>query len=263
MSNRIGPNRRHFMSIAGRLLALAGGLAASNAQAGDFRGTGIFKRGGAKCFLEGTRIATVDGDRAVETLRPGDMVLTSSGVAKVAWVCRQSFDLQATIPTRAFVMDAIRPVRVARHALDANSPSADLFLSPSHSLLIDGAFIPVLELVNGVSIAQVSPAEDRVAYYNLLLERHEAIYAEGALVESLLLSSEEDLLAFENGAAHLSEFRARPQVMTPAVPYRSYKGASHLTALLRRAVSPIVDVRDPVQVAYDRIASRSDRARAA
>lgn len=42
--------------------------------------------GGKPCFLRGTRIRTVDGDRKIEDIRTGDLVVTKSGAAKpVLW----------------------------------------------------------------------------------------------------------------------------------------------------------------------------------
>jgi len=39
-------------------------------------------------------------------------------------------------------------------------------------------------------------------------------------------------------------------------PYYS-RARAHLKALLRLGVSQVIDVRDPIQVAYDRIAARA------
>ncbi|HYZ34165.1 MAG TPA: Hint domain-containing protein, partial [Crenalkalicoccus sp.] len=43
------------------------------------------------CFLAGTAIATPEGERAIETLAIGDLVLTAEGrAAPVRWVGRQT-----------------------------------------------------------------------------------------------------------------------------------------------------------------------------
>ena len=47
--------------------------------------------------------------------------------------------------------------------------------------------------------------------------------------------------------------------MQPYAPTVTYVTArAHVAALLRLGVSPLVDVRDPLQRAYDRIAARAD-----
>ena len=46
--------------------------------------------------------------------------------------------------------------------------------------------------------------------------------------------------------------------MTPFAPRVCYNGRrSELKALLRRAVSPVVDIRDPIQLIHDRIKARA------
>ena len=48
--------------------------------------------------------------------------------------------------------------------------------------------------------------------------------------------------------------------MIPYAPVLGYSGPrTHLKALLRLGVSQVVDVRDPIQVAYDRIAARATK----
>jgi len=86
---------------------------------------------------------------------------------------------------------------------------------------------------------------------------HEVIFAEGALAESLLVTNDRD--TFDNFAAYERMYGAdnRP-AMTPWAPIVCYNGGrSELKALLRRAASQVVDVRDPVHVVYDRSASRA------
>ena len=53
---------------------------------GQISDTGIVNVSSIPCFVAGTMIATPDGDRAVETLRPGDLVLThDDGPQPVRW----------------------------------------------------------------------------------------------------------------------------------------------------------------------------------
>src|SRR5690349_14045827 len=83
---------------------------------------------------------------------------------------------------------SIVPIRLARSAIGESNPRNDLYLSPDHSLYADGAFIPAKFLVNGTSISPALPTDvDALEYYNIELDTHEVIYAEGACVESLLV----------------------------------------------------------------------------
>jgi hypothetical protein len=83
----------------------------------------------------------------------------------------------------------------AAGAFAAAEPCRDLYLSPDHAVFVDGALVPVAELVNGTTIRQV--AVDRVTYYHVELDRHDVILAEGLATESFLDTGNRD--GFENG----------------------------------------------------------------
>jgi len=127
-----------------------------------------------------------------------------------------------------------------------------------HALLIDEVLIEAKDLVNGISIARARPEGMRdIDYFHIELETHEVILAEGAPIETLLVT---------NGRESFSNFveydrLCGPGVGAAMVPYAPMLGYSrsraHLLALLRLGMSQVVDVRDPIQVAYDRIAARA------
>jgi hypothetical protein len=125
-------------------------------------------------------------------------------------------------------------------------------------LLIDDVLIEVRDLVNGTSITHAVPEGMRdLEYFHIELETHEVILAEGAPVETLLLTEGRE--SFSNFVEY--ERLYGPVVKPAMVPYAPVLGYSraraHLMALLRLGVSQVVDVRDPIQVAYDRIAARA------
>ncbi len=65
----------------------------------------------AMCFAEGTRIATPSGEVAVETLAPGDLVLTADGRAvPILWVGIQTL-------RRGFAHQDRSPIQIAAGAL--------------------------------------------------------------------------------------------------------------------------------------------------
>ena len=77
------------------------------------------------CFMAGTMIATPEGERAIETLKRGDLVLTTDGVAKkVCWLGRQTVSSIFADPARSW------PIRIKAGALGENIPSRDLLLFP-------------------------------------------------------------------------------------------------------------------------------------
>ena len=145
---------------------------------------------------------------------------------------------------------------MARSALADNVPHAHLYLSPLHALFIDGVLIQVAPLVNGTSIIPAaSEGMKDIEYFQIELATHEVILAEGAPVETYLNT---------NGREHFTNFveyeRLYGRETGPTVPYAPVYGYSnaraHLKALLRLGISHVVDVRDPIQRTYDRIAAR-------
>jgi hypothetical protein len=134
------------------------------------------------CFAAGTAIATPQGPRPVERIRPGDRVLTrDNGPRRVVWSGR------AVCPGRG----AMAPVSFAPGALGATRP---LVLSRQHRVLIAdpraelyfGAaevFAPAQALADGRAVRL--GARSRIVWCHLLLETHDILFAEGAACESL------------------------------------------------------------------------------
>jgi hypothetical protein len=84
-------------------------------------------------FASGTRILTIRGDIAVQSLRAGDeVVLADGGHAPVTWLGHRRLDCQRHPRPRD-----VMPVRVCAHAFGPGRPGADLFLSPDHAVFID------------------------------------------------------------------------------------------------------------------------------
>lgn len=261
-------SRRHFFRVAAAAAAMIS-LVASQAHATGRRHHGWWwwkpkppNGGDDHCLLRGTAIHTDRGSVAIESLQVGDRVLTESGAFKpVTGIGRSAFRKD---PGGSWD-ESVMPVRVARSAISDNVPARDLYLTAEHALLIDGNLIPVKHLVNGQSITQIEPAaDDVVEYYHLVFEQHEVFYAEGVAVESLQVISRGHYSSFDEYKGEVSE----PFVaMAPCAPVLGYFGGrQEAVALLRLAAYPFVDVRDRIQVAYDRIAARaasSDKALAA
>ena len=133
------------------------------------------------CFLAGTHIAMAEGERLVEDLAIGDLVLTASGAVRpVRWIGRQSVMRMFADPLRSY------PVCITAGALDENVPSRDLFLSPDHALMIDGVLVQAGALVNGVSIIRVERPEERFTYFHIELEDHALVLAEGTPAETFV-----------------------------------------------------------------------------
>jgi len=206
------------------------------------------------CFLKGTKISTPSGDRLVQELRIGDEVQTLAGRETIKWIGYNKFTKEEG---RAW-QDSVMPIRVARFAIDDHTPHRDLYLSPLHCIFFNESLFPVMYLINEASIAQGMPSDMcAIEYYHIELDTHEVIYAEGALVESFDGSSREN---FSNFVQYARLYGGeRQSKMTPFAPILRYRGRrEELKGLVKSLISNVVDVRDPIQIAYDQLAKRAE-----
>jgi hypothetical protein len=143
------------------------------------------------CFAAGTMIATPDGERMVETLGAGDLVLTADGAAKpVRWLGRTTQSRLFADPARAL------PVRIKAGALGENQPVRDLLVSPSHAMLVEGVLVQAGALVNGTSVTIEWRGPETFTLYHVETDAHDLLIADGAATESFLVGVED--LRFEN-----------------------------------------------------------------
>jgi hypothetical protein len=134
-------------------------------------------------FLKSTTILTAEGGRKIEDLASGDLLPTQfGGVRSIQWIWRYPLKKSDSKP---WVKEAL-PVRIARSALAPEVPHGDLYVTAEHALLIEGLLIPVGNLTNGTTITRHDAREyDELEYFNIKVEGHEVIYAEGAAFETL------------------------------------------------------------------------------
>ena len=191
----------------------------------------------------------------MQELQIGDEIQTLAGRKTIKWIGYTKFTKEEG---RAW-QDSVMPIRVARFAIDDHAPHSDLYLSPGHCIFFNEALIPVMYLINEASITQGTPSDmSALEYYHIELDTHEVIYAEGALVESFDGSDREifsNFVQYERlyGGKHQSK-------MTPFAPILRHDGRrQELKGLVRSLISNVVDVRDPIQIAYDQLAKRISR----
>lgn len=161
---------------------------------GNWRiGLGSLDPSNPPCFLRGTRILTPRGEVPVEDLKPGDEVMTASGVAApILWIGGRRL-----VPGAVHRDPGLRPIEIAAGFLGNTRP---LRVSQQHRVLIEGARAELLfgapeVLVPAKSLlvsdrAFVMPPFTEVEYFHILLPEHMTLYAEGALVESLYLGDQ-------------------------------------------------------------------------
>lgn len=135
------------------------------------------------CFVVGTRIATPSGEVPVETLRPGDLVLThDNGPQPLRWIGRRRVEATGTFA----------PIRIAANTFGKHR---ELLVSPQHRVLIRDALAELLfgeadvlvaaqDLVNDHSVRPVEGGA--VEYVHILFDAHQVVFSEGLATESFL-----------------------------------------------------------------------------
>jgi Hint domain len=136
--------------------------------------------GTVACFASGTRLATLEGEVAVEDLAVGDELRTTlGGSGEIVWIGTRTVDC-----ARHPEPETVWPIRVAAGAFGTGAPRRTLYLSPDHAVYVDGVLVPVKLLMNGTTVRQIK--RRLVTYYHVELPRHDVILAEGLTVESYL-----------------------------------------------------------------------------
>ena len=144
---------------------------------------GILEEEVVVCFLAGTMIRCPEGERAVETLAIGDLILTVDGRAvPIMWLGHRKMNCRAHPDPRV-----VFPIRIAADAFGPGRPSEDLYLSSGHSVCVDlcgEVLIPVGCLINGSTIAQIEM--DDVTYWHVELDCHDILIANNLPAESYI-----------------------------------------------------------------------------
>ncbi len=140
---------------------------------------------GPVCFLKGTLIETEAGPRPVETLGPGDLLLThDNGLQPLRFVSFQTYRFGPG-PHR------MKPIRLRAGALGPGCPARELLVSPQHRLALPQVDPQVLVAARKLqSLPGVSgrPGCKTACYYHLLMDRHELLRANGAWAETMLVT---------------------------------------------------------------------------
>jgi Hint domain len=200
------------------------------------------------CFLKATKIRTAEGERKIEDLAVGDLLPTMfGGLRPVQWIGRYRY--KKSDPSKPWVKDAL-PVRIARSALAPNVPNADLYVTPLHSVFIDGVLVPAELLINGATITPYEPQGDEIEFFHIKLESHDVVYAEGVPAETLL-NVEESAVNF---AEYLRQYGTPAADENRCAPYVDILGGrEELKSRFRSALSPWIDLRNRADVARDRL----------
>ena len=141
------------------------------------------------CYAKGTLILTKNGYVPIENMKAGDKVITNGKIYKNKNVKLEKIKTEPVLWVGKFKVNKLnsssRPICIKKGALSKNLPFKDLYVSPNHSIVIDGEMVLAKELVNEHTIYQDNACQD-VEYYHLECEHHSTIFANGVLSESYL-----------------------------------------------------------------------------
>lgn len=145
------------------------------------------------CFVAGTLIETPQGPRAIETLSPGDLVLTGHGYAKpIKWVGRRKLSASELAKN-----PHLAPVEIAPDAIAPGVPARAVHVSPQHRIALgtgasgialeaDAVLAPAQFLTEREGI-QTDANASSVDYVHILLDTHEVVNVAGLWSETLFL----------------------------------------------------------------------------
>ncbi|KAA0597773.1 hypothetical protein J2848_001747 [Azospirillum lipoferum] len=167
------------------------------------------------CILRGTYVHSMFGDVPVESLKIGDLIKSSvtGEFRSIRWIGRRllagsSFDTEHLCKVHL-------PIRIARDAIARGMPARDLYISPSHALLIGDYAVSARLLINGSSIRQVDAMEE-IEYFHIELDSHDGMYAEGLPVETYLEADNRQ--AYDNAAEYEALYPGDdPRIQEPCV----------------------------------------------
>ncbi|WP_371171042.1 Hint domain-containing protein [Aliiroseovarius sp. 2305UL8-7] len=133
------------------------------------------------CFTRDTMILTDRGERRIQDLKIGDLVVTrDNGLQPIRWLGHKTVDGRGKLA----------PVRINAGAFGNDRP---LLVSPQHRMVYEGhdatllftqseVMVPAKHLIGGAG-ACIQKME-QVTYYHMLFDQHEVVYSNGAASES-------------------------------------------------------------------------------
>jgi hypothetical protein len=177
----------------------------------------------APCYLRGTLILTAAGERPVEDLRIGDLLMTAGGNAlPLKWIGRRYYRDWLAIGSAD-----VQPILFKAGSIADGVPRRNLYVSPEHAMFIDGLLIPARHLANGKSIVKMTSMEE-VDYFHLEFDRHVIVLAEGAEAESFV--DDDSRMLFHNADEYRALYPNEPRGRhTPFCAPRVEAGAARDT----------------------------------
>jgi len=202
------------------------------------RKTGRARAAFAGGIAEGASVRTPCGERRIEMVRAGDLVVTRDhGLQPVRMVLRRDVS-KASIARD----NTLAPVCLGPRAIGPMMPRKPVWLAPEHRLLVPGyrlngarnkenGLIKARELAGASDAVHVVQSARGVSYFTIVFDEHELFCVNGLPVESYLPSA--TALERLNSRLRRDIVRLFPKPEEepnayPAAGYRTVSGADYL-----------------------------------
>lgn len=163
-----------------------------NTDPNDLSSTNFETGSGPVCLGKGTYIDTPTGPRLIETLKPGELVTTlDHGPQPIVQVIAETVHFRGE-------KDRRKPILVGKGALGQGTPIFDIVASPQHRFVLASPATNKSHLVAAVKLTRRKgirrmKGRKQADYFNLLMDKHEIIFANGCAVETLLITPKTEL----------------------------------------------------------------------
>ncbi len=144
---------------------------------------GIVTLNSIPCFVAGTMILTPEGERPVETLKAGDLVVTKDdGPQPVRWIGQRQVEAKGSLA----------PIEIREGTF---GPHRRLLVSPQHRVLVRDSLAELLFGEAEVLVAAKDLVNDRsvrvraggmIDYVHILFDKHQLVSSAGLTTESFL-----------------------------------------------------------------------------
>lgn len=141
------------------------------------------------CFTPGTLIATPRGEVPVESLKPGDRVITrDNGIQEIRWTGAKAMSWRDLT-----LHPHLKPILIRQGSLGNGLPERDMMVSPNHRVLVANdrtalyfdeheVLVAAKHLIAGKGVHEVDSMG--TTYIHFMFDRHEVVLSNGAWTES-------------------------------------------------------------------------------
>ncbi len=205
------------------------------------------------CFVQGSFIATGNGEIPIENLKVGDLIQTlDHGLQPLRWIGRRHLSAVDLAEN-----ENMRPIRIHKDVIGAGNGAGDLVVSPQHRILIASKVVQrmfdkkevlvaakQLLAIDGVDIAYDFEV---VTYFHILFDQHEIVFANGCPSESLYLGKEALNSLSADGRKEICKLF--PEVASPTFmatscrPFIQNKKARELALCHKKNRKSFLDIR--------------------